>query len=145
ELAAKAHPTDPFAVNHLLSGVMFKEMYRIGALDTELYAKEGFLSSKQFPMDPAVKDRIKMLMDESTELCESKLKENPSDADALYARGVIRGLRATYTALIEKAWFSALRMAVAARRDHEKVLELKPDYTDAKMIVGIHNYVLGSV
>src|SRR5208283_6053781 len=35
EAALQAHPDDPFAVNHLLSAVIFKELYRIGALDTE--------------------------------------------------------------------------------------------------------------
>ncbi|HUN87450.1 MAG TPA: hypothetical protein VMU28_01590, partial [Terriglobales bacterium] len=35
EIALQAHPNDPFAVNHLLTGIMFREMYRIGALDSE--------------------------------------------------------------------------------------------------------------
>ncbi|HWR16211.1 MAG TPA: tetratricopeptide repeat protein [Terriglobales bacterium] len=145
ETALEKNPDDAFAVNHLLSGVMFKEMYRIGALDSELYAKEGFLQSKQFPVEQKTKDRIKALMQQSLQLSDAKLKTNPNDVDALYARGVTRGLKSTYTALIEKAWFSALRSAVGARHDHEKVLELAPDYTDAKMIVGMHNYVIGSV
>lgn len=63
----------------------------------------------------------------------------------LYARGVTRGQFALYTALIERAWFSALRNAVGARRDHERVLELDPNYTDAKLIVGAHNYVTGNL
>ena len=145
ELSLQAHPDDPFAVNHLLSGVMFKEMYRIGALDSELYAKEQFLASKQFPMDPKVKARIDELTERALSLEEARLKTNPDDADALYARGVTRGLHATYLALIEKAWFSGLRSAVGARHDHERVLELQPNNTDAMMIVGMHNYVVGSL
>jgi Tetratricopeptide repeat len=145
ELAAKARPDDPFTANHLLSGVMFRELYRIGALDTELYAKNGFLTSKQFPLDPKARARIKELFDRSLQLSEARLKANPNDVDALYARGVTRGLRSTYIGLIDKAWFAALRNAVGARRDHERVLELDPKYADAKMVVGIHNYVMGSI
>lgn len=145
EAAVKAHPGDPFAVNHLLSGEMFRELYRIGALDTELYARNGFLNSKQFPIDPKAKQEIQSLMEQSLQLSEARLKKNPNDIDALYARGVTRGLRATYIGLIDKAWFAALRSAVGARRDHERVLELNPNYTDAKMTVGIHNYVIASV
>ncbi len=63
----------------------------------------------------------------------------------LYARGVTRAQFATYTALIERAWFSALRNAVGARRDHERVLELSPSTVEAKLIVGAHNYVVGSL
>jgi tetratricopeptide (TPR) repeat protein len=145
ELAEKARPDDPFAVNHLLSGVLFRELYRVGALDTELYAKNTFLTSKQFPVDPKAKERIHELMDRAFQLEEARLKANPNDVDALYARGVTRGMRSTYVALIDKAWFAALRSAVGARRDHERVLELDPNYTDAKMVVGIHNYVMGSL
>jgi len=145
ELAVKAHPDDPFAANHLLSGVLFRELYRIGALDTELYAKNGFLTSRQFPIDAKAKARIKELFDRSLQLSEARLRKNPNDVDALYARGVTRGLRATYIGLIDKAWFAALRSAVGARRDHERVLQLDPNYADAKMAVGIHNYVMGSI
>jgi len=145
ETSLETHPDDPFAVNHLLTGVMFKEMYRIGALDTELYAKEGFLHSKQFPIDPKVRERVKQLIDEATRLEEDRLKKNANDVDALYSRGSTRGLKSTWMALIDKAWFSALRSAVGARHDHERVLELDPNYSDAKMVVGVHNYVIGSV
>lgn len=145
EQAVKTHPDDLFAANHLLSGVLFRELYRIGALDTELYAKNSFLTSKQFPIDPAARARIKELTDRAFSLEETRLKANPNDVDALYARGVTRGLRSTYIGLIDKAWFAALRNAVGARHDHERVLELSPGYADAKMIVGIHNYVIGSL
>jgi hypothetical protein len=129
----------------LLSGVLFRELYRIGALDTELYAKNSFLTSKQFPIDPQRQAEIKGLIDRAFRLEEAALKTNPNDVDALYARGVTRGMRSTYVGLVEKAWFSALRGAVGARRDHERVLELDPKYADAKMVVGIHNYVIGSI
>jgi len=145
QVALDAHPDDPFAVNHMLTGIMFKEMYRIGALDSELYAKEGFLHSKQFPIDPKVREQVKELTDRALKLEDDRLKKNPDDVDALYSRGSTRGLKSTWMALIDKAWFSALRSAVGARHDHERVLELDPNYTDAKMVVGMHNYVIGSV
>ena len=145
ELSLKEHPDDPFAVNHLLTGVMFKEMYRIGALDTELYAKEGFLHSKQFPIDPKIRQQVNDLAQQALQLEDAKLKANPNDVDALYSRAATRGLKSTWMALIDKAWFSALRSAVGARHDDERVLELDPNYSDAKMIVGMHNYVIGSV
>ncbi len=61
------------------------------------------------------------------------------------ARGVARGFRATYMGMAEKSWLAAIRSALAARRDHERVLELDPGYVDAKMTVGIHNYIIGSL
>lgn len=145
EIALQQHPDDPFAVNHLASGVLWKELYRIGALDSELYAKDEFLDSRHFPPDPKVRERLKQLLDRSQALSEARLKANPNDVDALYARGVTKGMRATYTGMVDRSWFAALRSTIGARRDHERVLELDPNYNDAKFIVGVHQYVLGSV
>ena len=146
ETAQQAHPNDPFAINHTLAGVIFKELYRIGALDTEAYAADGFLTKKPVAaLDPKVGDRVKQLSDESLALSQARLDKNPNDVDALYARGITRGMRAAYTGLAERAWFSALRGTVSARRDHERVLELDPKYTDAKVVVGTHLYIVGSV
>src|ERR1700758_1161579 len=69
EAAQQAHPNDPFAVNHTLSGVIFKELYRIGALDTEAYAADNFLTKKLLaPLDPATRDRVKQLSDQALAL-----------------------------------------------------------------------------
>jgi len=146
EAAQQAHPNDPFAVNHTLAAVIFKELYRLGALDTEAYASDSFLAKKlAAPLDPKVRDRVNQLTEQALALEQAELQDNPNDVDALYARGSTRALHATYIGIAEKAWFAALRSAVAARRDNERVLELDPNYVDAKVIVGTHLYIVGSL
>jgi tetratricopeptide (TPR) repeat protein len=146
ETAQQAHPDDPFAVNHTLAAVVFKELLRIGALDTEAYAGDSFLDKPPAaPPDPKVRERIVQLTQQALALSQARLDKNPNDVDALYARGATRALRATYTGIVEKAWFSGLRGAVAARHDEERVLELNPKYVDAKVIVGTHLYIMGSL
>jgi len=146
ELAQQAHPDDPFAVNHLLGGIIFKELYRIGALDTEAYAADSFLNKKLAePLDPAVHDRVLRLSNQALALSQTQLDKNPNNVDALYARGATRALQSTYIGIADHAWFSALRNAVAARHDNERVLELDPKYVDAKLVVGTHLYIIGSL
>jgi tetratricopeptide (TPR) repeat protein len=145
ERLADKYPDDPFAINHLLTGVLFRELYRTGALNSGEYANDSFVNAPHTPADPKVKQQIKALADRALRLEQKRLDADGKDVDALYARGVTRAQFATYTALIERAWFSALRNAVGARHDHEKVLELNPAYSDAKLVVGAHNYVLGSL
>lgn len=146
ETVEKEHPENPFATNYLLSAVMFRELYRIGALDTESYAGNSFIDRKvRRPIDQAQRKRVLELIDLALLQSEAILKVYPTDADALYARGTTRGLRATWLGMAEKAWFSGLRSALGARNDHEKVLQLDPKYVDAKMSVGVHNYVIGSL
>jgi tetratricopeptide (TPR) repeat protein len=144
-LIQKRHPDDPDAVNHLLTVVLFHELYRIGALSATEYANDSFVDTRHRAADPRSCDQIRSLVNKALAMEEKGLQANPKDASALYSRGVTRAEFATYTALIERAWFSALRNAVAARHDHEKVLELDPHNLDAKLIVGAHNYVVGSL
>jgi tetratricopeptide (TPR) repeat protein len=139
------HPDDPFAVNHLLTAVLFRELYRIGALNSSDYANDSFIRATHHPADPKAQQRIKELVRRALDLEEKRLEANPKDVDALYARGVTRAQFATYTALVEHAWFSALRNAVGARHDHERVFELAPGDVQPKLIVGAHNYVIGSL
>ncbi len=145
ERALEQHPQDPFAVNHLINALMFRELYRTGALDTSLYANNSFIDKKTYPVDPAVKQRIQELTQRALQLEQERLKISPNDVDTLYARGTTLGLRATYIGLVDKAWYSALRSALAARHDQERVLQLDPDYSDAKTLVGTHNYVIAGL
>jgi tetratricopeptide (TPR) repeat protein len=138
-------PNDPSAVNHLLSAVLMHELYRMGAMNTGEYSNDSFIGQAHRPADPKVKEQIKELVGRAENLEEQELKASPNSVEGLYARGVTRAQFALYTALVERAWFSSLRNAVGARKDHEHVLELDPNYVDAKLVVGTHNYVLGSL
>lgn len=144
-LLYQRHPDDADSINHLLNAVLFHELYRIGALSAGEYANDSFINAAHEPADAQTCDQIKSLVEKAMVIENQRLAANSKDIGALYARGVTRAEFATYTALIEHAWFSALRNAVAARHDHEKVLELDPQNVDAKLIVGAHNYVVGNL
>lgn len=145
EKIAARHPSEPFAINHLLSATLIRQLYIMGAINTGEYSNDSFIGTAHRPADPAQKERIKGLIAQAEKLENTVLARDPDNIDALYARGVTRAQFALYTALIERAWFSSLRNAVGARHDHERVLELDPHYTDAKLVVGAHNYVMGSL
>jgi tetratricopeptide (TPR) repeat protein len=145
EKILEKHPNDPFAVNHLLSTILMHNLYETGGMNTGDYTNDSFIGHAPRPTDPKIKERIKSLAQRAEALEEQELKANPRNVDALYSRGVTRAQFAVYTGLVERAWFSALRNAVGARHDHERVLELDPTYIDAKMVVGTHNYVVGNL
>ena len=143
EKILEKRPNDPFAVNHLLTVVLMRDLYDTGAMNTGDYSNDSFIGRTPRPTDTKIKDRIKQLVHRAQELEDQELKKDPQDVNALYCRGVTRAQFSVYTGLVERAWFSALRNAVGARHDHEHVLELDPKYVDAKMVVGTHNYVIG--
>ena len=145
EKILEKHPNDAFAVNHLLTTILMRDLYDTGAMNTGDYANDSFIGRAPRPTDQKIKDRIKELVRRAEDLEEKQLKANSKDVDALYCRGVTRAQFSVYTGLVERAWFSALRNAVGARHDHEHVLELDPNYLDAKLVVGTHNYVVGNL
>jgi tetratricopeptide (TPR) repeat protein len=143
--AVDAHPDEPRGLNYLLEARLFQQLYRYNALDTRLYTKQRFLSSKQVPIDPVSKKELIDLADRAKAASEKRLRADPRDVQALYARGVTEGLRSTYLAVAEHSFWSALRSALAARHDHEEVLRMQPGFADAKTVVGAHNYVVGNL
>jgi hypothetical protein len=145
EKLLEKHPNDPSSINHLLTVILMRDLYETGAMNTGDYANDSFIGRAPRPTDEKVKVRIKTLARRAQAEEEKQLKANPSDVNALYCRGVTRAEFAVYTGLVERAWFSALRNAVGARHDHERVLELDPAFIDAKMVVGTHNYVVGNL
>jgi tetratricopeptide (TPR) repeat protein len=145
EKILEKRPNDPFAVNHLLTAVLMHDLYETGSMNTGDYTNDSFIGRAPRPTDQKIKDRIKELVRRAQTLEEQQLKANPNDINALYCRGVTRAQFAVYTGIVERAWFSALRNAVGARHDHERVLELDPNFIDAKLVVGTHNYVVGNL
>ncbi len=145
EKAMAQHPQDPFTVNNLANAYLIRELYRMGALNPADYANDSFVGTPKRPATAEAKRKIKELLDSATELEEAKLGANEKDVDVLYARGVTRAMRSSYTGLIDRSWITALRSAVGSRHDHEHVLEMNHDYVDAKLIVGAHDYIVGSL
>jgi tetratricopeptide (TPR) repeat protein len=141
-----AHPGDPQATAMLLEAMVFQELYREDLLDTTFYANDGFLTGKHVTEeDPKVRDRIMALSDEVIREADARLGKNPNDVDALYARGWAKALTCAYVAMVERAYWRGFRLATGAKDDHERVLQLDPSYVDAKLVVGVYQYVVGAL
>jgi len=140
------HPADPIATDYILYTALFQELFRLDLLDTTFYANDGFFTGRHIVVeDPKVRDQIKALSDKASDQAEEQLKKNPNDTNALFARGWARSLQACYLAMVERSFGAGLKLALGARNDHARVLELDPNYVDAKMVVGIYQYVVGAL
>jgi Tfp pilus assembly protein PilF len=140
------HPGDPQATALLLDAVVFQELYRQDLLDTTFYSNDGFLSGRHATQeDPKIRDRIFSLSDEAVHEADWRIQQNPNDIDAYFARGWARALRVAYMAMVERQYRAGFGIAMKAKDDHEKVLQLDPDYADAKLVVGVYEYVIGAL
>jgi len=140
------HPGDPQATAMLLDAVLFQELYRQDLLDTTFYANDGFLTGRHATEeDPKARDRILGLADEAIREADLRIDRNPNDIDALFARGWVRSLKCTYVAMVERGYGAGFRLATKARDDEGRVMQLDPDYVDAKLVVGVYEYVVGAL
>jgi hypothetical protein len=140
------HPGDPQPTALLLEAVVFQELYRQDLLDTTFYANDGFLTGRHATSEDAkTRDRVFGLADEAVHEADWRLGRNPNDVDALYARAWARALKCTYLAMVERNFGAGFRLATKAKDDDKRVLELDPDYVDAKLVAGVYEYVVGAL
>lgn len=143
--AAQA-PADPNAFNHIAHAILYRDMLHAGALETELVTGNNpFLRRPKVNASPDDQRRFDQNIGHAVELAQARLKRNSRDTGALYSLGVSYGLRANYNFLVRQAWRDSLRDATLARRAHSRILEIDPSFVDARMVPGMHDYIIGSL
>ena len=141
-----ARPQDPAAWNHLAQAILYRAMLHEGALDSELFGGTNpFYRRTKLKMPAEAEQHFTAAINHAMERSEAMLNQNPKDNEALYALGVAFGLRANYSFLFRKAWIDSLRDATNARKIHAKLIAIDPNNVDARLIQGIHDYVVGSL
>jgi tetratricopeptide (TPR) repeat protein len=144
EKAIAADPNDPDLHNHAAETVVFREMYRDGALESELVTgNNSLLRRAKLNPSPETRQRFLSEIKKAMDLEHARLKQNADDTGALYAMGITYGLRANYFFLVQKDWVGALHDSTTARKLHNRVSELDPTNVDALLVQGLHDYVIG--
>jgi hypothetical protein len=140
------HPTDLRASNYLATATLYNEMFERGVLESSVYGEGGdIFKASKVAVTPSFQQELFSILDKSQQLAEERLKNNPNDKDALYWAGVSHGTRATYHFALRKEYMPALHEASAAYKYHSDLLRADPNYVDAYLVVGMNNYVVGSL
>jgi tetratricopeptide (TPR) repeat protein len=146
EKAIARNPNSPDLHNHLAQTIVFREMYRDGALESELVSgTNSFLRRPKMNPAPETEKRFLDEIGKAMALSEARLAKNPNDTGVMYALGISYGLRSDYYWVVKKAWRDSLRDATAARRLHNRITELEPNNVDARLVQGLDDYIVGSL
>ncbi len=146
EQQIKEHPQDPDQYNHLAEGILYREMFRDGALESQLVTGNNpFLRRPKMEISAQDKQRFTDCIDTALKLAGAALQKDPNDVRMLHALGVTHGLRSNYLFLVEKAWLDSLREATAARKANQQILKIDPNFVDAHLILGLDKYVVASL
>jgi tetratricopeptide (TPR) repeat protein len=144
--AINRDPDSPDLHNHLAQTLLFREMYRDGALESELVSgNNSFLRRPKLNPTPEIERAFLNQVARAMALSEARLKQDANDTAALYALGISYGLRANYYWVVKKSWHDSLSDATAARRKHNRITELDPAQVDARLVQGLHDYIVGSL
>src|SRR2546425_6334169 len=88
---------DPNSValhNYLAQCIQFREMFKVGALESELVTgNNSFLRRPKIETTAEIEKRFFDEIQKAVNLAEARLKSNPKDTKALYGLGVTYGLR----------------------------------------------------
>ncbi len=144
EIAAK--PADPEPYNHLAQALLYRELYHLGALESELVTGANpFLRRAKVEPKAENMKRFDDAIASAMQRAQSRIDRNPNDTRALYALGAAYGLRGTCGFLVRKTYLDALRDATSARKLCNRVVELAPQFIDARMMQGAHDYIVSGL
>jgi tetratricopeptide (TPR) repeat protein len=146
EQAIAQDPSDPQFHNHLAQALVFQEMFRNGALESEMVSgNNSFLRRPKMNPEPATEKRFLYEIAKAVSLSQSRLAKEPNDPNALYAECVAYGLRSNYFWVVKKSWRDSLHDATTARHLDDRVEQLQPNNIDARLVEGLDDYIVGSL
>ncbi len=140
------HPDDPLGPVSIAASVLFSEFDRLGILESQFYTDDTtFTERKRLTPDPEARKRFDAALASAESLAQARLAKNADDHDALFAMAMTYGLRADYTALVEKRNLASLSLTKHASKYADQLLAIAPDYYDAYLATGVHQYIVGSL
>ena len=89
EKALAADPTNPVLHNHVAHALLYRELFRDGALESELVSgNNSFIRRPKLEPPADVEKRFFAEIDRSMQLCQARIARNPRDTAALHALSV---------------------------------------------------------
>lgn len=137
------HPADPLGPASNAAAYLYAEFDRLKILQAELFVDDSVFRKRPKPAsDPEVRLAFDGELFKAEHLADDILSRSPEQADTLFAKVLVMGLRSDYAALIEKHDLEALKIIKGSRSLAEKLLAVDPSYYDAYLSIGVENYLL---
>jgi len=144
---AREHPGNPDYWNGLGSTYWLKILYNQQKLNFDSFSsKDRFgTADSRDAVSEAEEKQLRDAVEKALSTAEARLKKDPKDLLALYAKGNAYSTLASFEATIKRSYLSAARKAKTARNLHKEILKADPNFHDARTSVGIYNYAVGSL
>jgi hypothetical protein len=141
-----AHPQEPLPYAFRAAAYLFRELDRLGVLESEFLTDDDRLVEKTHPRpDPEIRKEFLQAVKDAQTRAEAVLKSQPDDRDALFAMCVVSGVSTDYMALVEKRQIASLSSARRSNAYAQRLLKLDPKFYDAYLTAGFSEYMVGSL
>jgi len=141
---ARLFPDHPAGPQCIAATVWLQQLNQSWRLKASLYNNEAYSGNKE-RIDPKLLEEFREATRRAKALSEARLRQNPSDTEALYFLGAVEGLESAFAAGVERRFMAALRSGSRSVDRHREVLKREPDYRDAELTIGLYNYIVGSL
>jgi tetratricopeptide (TPR) repeat protein len=141
------YPNNPDYWNSLATTYWLKILYSQQKFNMETFSQKDRFGTND-SKDSGFEAEEKQFRDANARalaLADAVLKKDPKNISAHYAKGVSYAGLASFEATIRRAWVTAARRAKSAKDEHQRVMELDPNFHDARAAVGVYNYAVGSL
>jgi hypothetical protein len=139
----QAHPADPLGAASDAAAYLFSEFDRLSIIDVQLFADQSRFDSRfKLTPDPAVRKSFEDRSNQANRLADDALRLDPRDANALYAKTLVCGMRSNYALMIDKRDVTALSFSKQATALSKQALTIDPTMYDAYLASGVENYML---
>jgi len=146
ETLTREYPENPDYWNALASSLLLRIMYEQEKLSLESFSGSSLgTSESRDAVNAKEEKRLRDTVDIAISKSDAILKKNPRDIRALYAKGISNATLASFEASVKRSYMAAGRKAKAARDLHQEVLKLDSSLDDARMSVGMFNYVVAVI
>lgn len=146
EQLRRLEPAAPAVWNHIAQVMLYREMYRVGALESQLYGHgDPFLQEKLPPPSSQAEHDFEYYNGRALSLAQAAVAAHPNDAHARYDLAAAWALRGTYDFVLQRSYFAALKDALKARKQADQAHKLDPQFVDPLLIIGAQNYIAGSL
>jgi hypothetical protein len=137
-------PSDPLGPAAQAASALFSMFDQQRILQGEFFTSDKrYISRRPVIPDENSYRRFEHALKRSEELAKQSLVTNGTDEGSLFALTLVYGLRADYTALIERRDVAAVRYSKESNEWARKLLSVSPKSYDAYVATGIQQYLVG--
>lgn len=139
----RLHSDDPFGPVSDAAAYLFFEFDRLKILRSEFFANDKtFLNGKKLTPDPKIRQAFEADLERSRKLADARLQKSAADEGALFSTVIRLALDSDYKALIDKQYWAALKEIKETQKYADELLAHDPDCYDARLAIGVENYLL---